>query len=219
MKSSENEERATKEAKRKIWVSWSIIPCYLIAFRIRIKASHPKLWMLNHPTGKRNYPYAKFLSWGFEGSSHFSEPLQVTVKWFTMWPGCQSQFFATPFFILCQKINNVLLLHFLALESLGNSYFTSSSLSKLPQHLEMFLLCALLNPGLWILHLWDLGLWLLENMLDTDNIASSDGPWLLTQNPIPMLVMPQFLSKQLPVRRTHRSRGGFYGRDTHLRIP
>lgn len=148
-KSSENEERATKQAKRKIWVSWSIIPCCLITFRMRNKASHFKLWMLSPPTGKRNCPYAKVLSWGFRGCSHFSEPLQVTVKQFTMWPGCQSQFFAIPFLIICQKINNVLLLHFLALESLGNSYFTSSSLSELPQHLEMSFLCALLNPGLW----------------------------------------------------------------------
>jgi len=46
----------------------------------------------------------------------------------------------------------------------------------------MSFLCAFLNPGLWVLHLWDLGLWVLENV--PDNIARNDGPWLLTQNPL-----------------------------------
>lgn len=130
----------------------------------------------------------KVLSWGFKGFSHFSEPLQLTVKQLTIWPGCLSQFFCSsqliPFLTLCQKINNVLLLHFLALESLGSCYFTSSSLSQLLQHLEMSFLCAFLNPGLCLLHLWDLCLWVLENVTDTDIIASIDGPWLLTQHPL-----------------------------------
>lgn len=151
---------------------------------MRIKASLFKLWMLSPPARKWNYPYANVLSWALKACFHFSEPLQVTVKQLRMWPGCQSQFFTISFLILCQKINSVLLLHFLALESLGNYCFTSSSLSQLPQHLEMSFLCVILNPGLRVLHLWYLGLWVLENMPDTDNAASSDDPWLLTNYPL-----------------------------------
>lgn len=133
----------------------------------------------------------KVLSWGFKGFSHFSEPQKLTVKQLTMWPGSLSQFFCSsqliPFLTLCQKINNVLLLHFLAfffLRVLRKLLFHIFKPSQLPQHLEMSFLCALLNPGLCLLHLWDLCLWVLENMTDTDIIASSDGPWLLTQHPL-----------------------------------
>lgn len=64
----------------------------LSGWKLRLWDLNCECWILLQEN-ETTHILHKVLLWRSKGFSHFAEPLQVTVKHLTMWPGCLSQFF------------------------------------------------------------------------------------------------------------------------------